>query len=283
PPGVVVAEGHVRGADPLDAEVARGRAQVGLAREQRDLGELAQHGLAGAVAGGAVHHDDGRLLGQRDHPFQHPPQALPAVVGHEHDPARDGRRTPPGAGDQHGARSRAERPGPGQAHESRVHVSAVPGDGGGKHRGAAVRFVTFAPRTTGYSRPMTDRSSQPGDRTDPPGEADHGTPPGGVRNVAARVVLRPLANPLPLGFLALAAATTVVAAQQLRWVPLEEGPVVGLVLLAFVFPTQLLASVLGFLARDLAAGTGMGLLAGTWLSVALVSLAAPFGLTSRVL
>ncbi|HLV58763.1 MAG TPA: GPR1/FUN34/YaaH family transporter [Natronosporangium sp.] len=130
---------------------------------------------------------------------------------------------------------------------------------------------------------MTDRSSQPGDRTDPPGEADHGTPPGGVRDVAARVVLRPLANPLPLGFLALAAATTVVAAQQLRWVPLEEGPVVGLVLLAFVFPTQLLASILGFLARDIAAGTGMGLLAGTWLSVALVSLAAPFGLTSRVL
>src|SRR5690606_10919372 len=90
-------------------------------------------------------------------------------------------------------------------------------------------------------------------------------------------------TPLPLGFLALAAATTVVAAQQLRWVPLEEGPVVGLVLLAFVFPTQLLASILGFLARDIAAGTGMGLLAGTWLSVALVTLSAPFGLTSRVL
>lgn len=130
---------------------------------------------------------------------------------------------------------------------------------------------------------MTDRTTRPGDPTDPTGDGGGGTHPGGVRDVAARVVLRPLANPLPLGFLALAVATIVVAGQELRWIPVEEGPVVGLVLLAFVFPTQLLASIFGFLARDVVGGTAMGILAGTWLSVALVTLAAPFGLTSRVL
>jgi uncharacterized protein len=37
---------------------------------------------------------------------------------------------------------------------------------------------------------------------------------------------------------------------------------VALILIAFVFPLQLVASILGFLARDVVAGTGMGVLAG---------------------
>jgi hypothetical protein len=38
------------------------------------------------------------------------------------------------------------------------------------------------------------------------------------------------------------------------------------VVVAFVAPLQLIASLFGFLARDAIAGTGMGILAGTWLS-----------------
>ena len=87
-----------------------------------------------------------------------------------------------------------------------------------------------------------------------------------------RIVLRPLANPLPLGFLALAAATLLVSGLQLDWLEPAEGHDVALMLLAFVFPLQLVASVFGFLGRDVVAGTGMGVLAGTWLSVALVML-----------
>lgn len=98
-----------------------------------------------------------------------------------------------------------------------------------------------------------------------------------------RVTLRPVANPLPLGFLALAAATLLISGQQLRWLPAEQAPAVALVLLGFVFPAQLLASILGYLARDVVAGTGMGILAGTWLSVALVTLGSPTGATSRTL
>ena len=92
---------------------------------------------------------------------------------------------------------------------------------------------------------------------------------------ATRVVLRPIANPLPLGFLALAAGTLLLSGLQLGWLALEQGRDVGLILLAFVFPLQLVASVFGYLARDVVAGTGMGVLSGTWLAIALVTLTAP--------
>ena len=91
----------------------------------------------------------------------------------------------------------------------------------------------------------------------------------------ARVVLRPIANPLPLGFLALAAGTLLVSGLQLGWLAPTQGDDVGLILLAFVFPLQLVACVFGYLGRDVVAGTGMGLLSGTWLAIALVTLTAP--------
>jgi succinate-acetate transporter protein len=88
-------------------------------------------------------------------------------------------------------------------------------------------------------------------------------------------MLRPIANPLPLGFLGLAAGTLLISGLQLGWLAPEQGQDVGLILLAFVFPLQLVASVFSYLARDVVAGTGMGLLSGTWLSIALVTLTAP--------
>ena len=84
-----------------------------------------------------------------------------------------------------------------------------------------------------------------------------------MTSVAARIVLRPVGNPLPLGFLALAGGTLLVSGLQLDWLKPTDGQDVALILIAFVFPLQLLASVFGYLARDVVAGTGMGLLAGT--------------------
>jgi uncharacterized protein len=100
---------------------------------------------------------------------------------------------------------------------------------------------------------------------------------------STRVVLRPLANPLPLGFLALAVGTLVLSGLQLGWVAPKEGANVAVVLIAFVFPLQFLAAVLGYLARDAVAGTGMGILAGTWLAVGVVMFRSPPGATSDVL
>jgi succinate-acetate transporter protein len=100
---------------------------------------------------------------------------------------------------------------------------------------------------------------------------------------AARIFLRPLGNPLPLGFLALAGGTLLISGLQLDWLKTADGKQVALILAAFVFPLQLLASLLGFLARDVVAGTGMGVLSGTWLSIALVQLTSPAGTTSDAL
>jgi uncharacterized protein len=97
----------------------------------------------------------------------------------------------------------------------------------------------------------------------------------------SRVMLRPLGNPLPLGFLALAAGTLLVI--QLEWLQPTDGAQVAPTLIAFVFPLQLVASVLGFLARDVVAGTGMGILCGTWLSIGLVTLTGEPGATSDAL
>jgi uncharacterized protein len=96
-----------------------------------------------------------------------------------------------------------------------------------------------------------------------------------------RVVLRPLATPLPLGFLALALATVAFSAVQLGWVPPDQARIAALAALAATLPLQFLSSVMGFLARDPVAATGMGVLAGTWAVVGLATYTSPPGTASR--
>lgn len=96
-------------------------------------------------------------------------------------------------------------------------------------------------------------------------------------------MLRPIGNPLPLGFLGLGGGTLLVSGLQLGWLAPEQGKDVALMLIAFVFPLQLIASLYGFVGRDVVAGTGMGVLAGSWLSVALVTLTSEPGATSDAL
>ena len=95
-----------------------------------------------------------------------------------------------------------------------------------------------------------------------------------------RVVLRPIGTPLPLGFLGLSIATLAFGAIQVGWVEKATGHTVALAVLGLTVPGQLLASVLGYLARDPVAGTGMGILSGTWAAIALATLALPAGATS---
>ncbi|MEV8565129.1 GPR1/FUN34/YaaH family transporter [Streptomyces sp. NPDC051322] len=97
----------------------------------------------------------------------------------------------------------------------------------------------------------------------------------------ATVVLRPLGSPLPIGFLGLAGGTFVLAGLQLGWVAPLQGHDVALVLLAFVFPVQAVATVFGFLARDSVVATGMGVLSGTWLALGAVTASNPPGYTSN--
>jgi succinate-acetate transporter protein len=84
-----------------------------------------------------------------------------------------------------------------------------------------------------------------------------------------------------MGFLGLAGGTLVVAGLQLAWLTPDQQGAVALILLAFVFPLQAAASVFGFLCRDAVVGTGMAVLAGTWLSLSLIMLTSPPGSTSK--
>ena len=107
---------------------------------------------------------------------------------------------------------------------------------------------------------------------------------GRVRSNAtvARVTLRPIGSPLPLGAFTLIPSGLLVAGLQLSWFPASDGKSVGYLLLAFAFPLQLLASVFAFLGRDSLVGTGFGLFAGTWLGFGLSLLTSPPGSTSPV-
>ena len=92
-----------------------------------------------------------------------------------------------------------------------------------------------------------------------------------------RVVVRPVGTPLPLGFLGLCVATFAFAGLQLGWVPAQQGHLIAWAVLGLTVPAQLLASVVGFMARDSVAGTGMAVLSGTWAAVTLVTLNLPPG------
>ncbi|MFI1522469.1 hypothetical protein [Kitasatospora cineracea] len=72
-------------------------------------------------------------------------------------------------------------------------------------------------------------------------------------------------------------AAFVLSGLQLGWVPSGRSHQVALVMLGFAFPAQLVACLYGFLCRDAAAATGMGTLAATWLTFALITLLAPPG------
>ncbi len=101
-------------------------------------------------------------------------------------------------------------------------------------------------------------------------------PQGGPDTVVA---LRPVGTPLPLGFIGLFVATSLFSSLQLGWLPTDQSHVVAVCVLALTVPVQLIACLYGFLARDPVAGTGMGLLAGTWAGAGVVTLTSSPGRT----
>lgn len=103
------------------------------------------------------------------------------------------------------------------------------------------------------------------------------------RENLSRVVVRPIGTPLPLGFLGLFGGSFLLAALELRWVPVTEAHLVALALLVFPVPLQGLTSVLAFQARDVATGTAMGVLSGTWAATGLITLLSPPGTPSAAL
>lgn len=84
----------------------------------------------------------------------------------------------------------------------------------------------------------------------------------------ARVVLTPIATPLPLTFVGLMVASLILSDLELGWVPSSETQTAGWVLLGVPLPLQLVAAVFGFHGRSATAATGSSTLAAAVLVVA---------------
>ncbi|MHB2023807.1 MAG: acetate uptake transporter family protein [Mycobacteriales bacterium] len=100
---------------------------------------------------------------------------------------------------------------------------------------------------------------------------------------ASRIFLRPIADPMSLGFLGLAGATLTVAGLELGWIPASQQHQAALIVILFTPGLQLIGSVFGFLGRDPVAATGMGVLAGSWAVIGALLLANPPGRRSAAL
>lgn len=99
----------------------------------------------------------------------------------------------------------------------------------------------------------------------------------------AQVFLRPIANPLALGFFGLAGATLTLGALQLGWIPADQRSQVALIVLVVGPLPMTVASIFGFLGRDDIAATGMGWMAASWLAYGLIEVSTPPGSTSMAL
>jgi hypothetical protein len=98
-----------------------------------------------------------------------------------------------------------------------------------------------------------------------------------------RINVRPIGSPLALGFFAFAVGIFLFGAYDVGWVPLKETSQVGLILLAFVAPLEIVAGILAFLSRDTAAATGLTMLSAVWAVNGLALLTGTPGTTSVAL
>lgn len=95
-----------------------------------------------------------------------------------------------------------------------------------------------------------------------------------------RIVLRPIGSGLPLGFFAFSVGMLILGCQALGTIPVEEQKTGGTILIAFVFPLELLATYFAFLARDTLGATTLGLFSTSWLAFGWLQLSSPPGATS---
>jgi succinate-acetate transporter protein len=114
-----------------------------------------------------------------------------------------------------------------------------------------------------------------------PPDAHNGRVPADV--TIARVTLRPIGSPLPLGVFALVPSGLLLAGLQLQWFAVSDMKTVGYLLLGFAVPLQFASSILAFLGRDSLVGTTFGIFTGTWLAFGLTALTSPPGQASPVL
>lgn len=100
------------------------------------------------------------------------------------------------------------------------------------------------------------------------------------QNPEFRVVLRPIASSLPLGFFAFTVGTVLLTALELGWAPVADTAQLATLVLAFVVPLEALSGLFAFLARDSGAATGLSTLSAAWAATAISLLHGPPGALS---
>lgn len=95
-----------------------------------------------------------------------------------------------------------------------------------------------------------------------------------------RIFLRPIGSALPLGFFSFGIGMLLLGTQALAWIPVHEQKDVGMMLMSFVFPLELIATIVAFLARDTIGATTLGLFTTSWLALGWADIASPAGTTS---
>ena len=98
-----------------------------------------------------------------------------------------------------------------------------------------------------------------------------------------RIFLRPIGSGLPLGFFSFGIGLLLLACLAIGWIPVAEQKQVGMLLVSFVFPLELIATLMAFLARDTLGATTLGLFTTSWLARGWAYLSAAPGATSTTL
>lgn len=93
-------------------------------------------------------------------------------------------------------------------------------------------------------------------------------------------MLRPVGSGLPLGFFSFAIGMLLLGCASIGWIPVSEQKEVGMLLMSFVFPLELIATVFAFLARDTLGATTLGLFTTSWLALGWLYHSSPPGSTS---
>jgi succinate-acetate transporter protein len=107
-------------------------------------------------------------------------------------------------------------------------------------------------------------------------EVLNGTHPALQPDNIARIVLRPSASPMPLGFFTIAIATCVLSSLQTHIIPLADRQSVAYVVLP-AFVLQLIVAIFALMDRDTVAATVMASFATTWLIDTLILIKDPPG------
>ena len=92
-----------------------------------------------------------------------------------------------------------------------------------------------------------------------------------------------MGSELPLGFFSFSIGMLLLGTQSLGWIPAPEQRDVGMILVAFVFPLELVATLFAFLARDTLGATTLGLFGASWVTLGWSEITAKPGATSTAL